>query len=795
MNDATPEYEATAADLSPVSPSPLYSAAPAVVPALQDTADILDAMSTHNSGVVHADMNQHFSESQAVYANSQSNGDGDGNGDDADSLDDAYGDDDEDTGAGAGSGADKIEQQREDPDDDDYLKMLDSDLGGVEEEGAGQYDVSNTREFMHNAAESLKSPSHPPVAAATATATTTTTAAAAAVVPGDRSATSTASTHPGAESFSNGHNAHVSDNDPAVDITRLVAEMTGQATEVNKEQTPMNAATASVTLPPRPPMPSQAAPIYPAEYTPQQNTHVPTSTQPFVPATHIPAAPVNAHAHTYHASNPPNANHQGAWDKFLDDERQYMADAKWDKFPEGSRIFIGSQSLTSGRPDGAIDFFSSGNLSSERVSKRDVFDLFGKYGRLAQISLKSAYGFVQYHNQEAAQAAIDELQGIEIKGRKIHIEISRTQKKKDAAERNRSPDRGRGRQGRQERHDQNHENRRGRDDYRPSRNSPPRSRNGYGRDDNYGQGRDERNGKERYNDAHDRSRGRSRSPPAQGRHDYRRREASPQRAYHRGHASEDRLDIPRRHGNDVPDVQMLLLQEVGADFVGWVEREFTKCGLKVAVMFFNPTFSRDAIVQRQVVEGVHAIVDLDKQAHQTGKISLRVFDRSSGVSARYDDYAGVDPSIAAQLTLRAKNAGVPTYPPTQQIQQPYPGYQPPQYAYPGVPVPSYQAPQMPQLSQMPQAPQMPQATQVPQISAADLESVMKHVDNATLQRILGAMGPQQAAPAPMPAQATQALYTQAPPQASPNGHTPAPSGSDQAAITHNIMLQLAKYRH
>lgn len=63
----------------------------------------------------------------------------------------------------------------------------------------------------------------------------------------------------------------------------------------------------------------------------------------------------------------------------------------------------------------------AGNLSQERVSKRDVFELFHQYGRLAQISLKSAYGFVQYHTNTDAQAAMNALQGAEVKGRKISM--------------------------------------------------------------------------------------------------------------------------------------------------------------------------------------------------------------------------------------------------------------------------------------------------------------------------------------------------------------------------------------
>lgn len=48
-----------------------------------------------------------------------------------------------------------------------------------------------------------------------------------------------------------------------------------------------------------------------------------------------------------------------------------------------------------------------------------MFELFHRHGRLAQISLKSAYGFVQYHTTADAQAAMDALQGAEVKGRKI----------------------------------------------------------------------------------------------------------------------------------------------------------------------------------------------------------------------------------------------------------------------------------------------------------------------------------------------------------------------------------------
>lgn len=61
----------------------------------------------------------------------------------------------------------------------------------------------------------------------------------------------------------------------------------------------------------------------------------------------------------------------------------------------------------------------SGNLPSEKVTKRDIFYVFFKYGKLAQISIKQAYGFVQYLDAGACHMALDAEQGVAIRGRKI----------------------------------------------------------------------------------------------------------------------------------------------------------------------------------------------------------------------------------------------------------------------------------------------------------------------------------------------------------------------------------------
>lgn len=190
----------------------------------------------------------------------------------------------------------------------------------------------------------------------------------------------------------------------------------------------------------------------------------------------------------------------------------------------------------------------------------------------------------------------------------------------------------------------------------------------------------------------------------------------------------------------MPDVQILLMQDVHKDFVEWVQRSFWEQGLRVTAMFLNPRFPRDAVIQRQVLEGVHAVVELDMRAQTTAKIPLQVFDRSAGSNVRFDQYQDLDPPIAAQLVLRAKGsiAPQPTYPPPA-------NYAPQPYGAPApAPYGAYQQPPIP--------------AQQPPAAAPDLTSLvgqlsqMGNVDNTTLQTILASLqqGPQSHMPALMP---------------------------------------------
>lgn len=395
----------------------------------------------------------------------------------------------------------------------------------------------------------------------------------------------------------------------------------------------------------------------------------------------------------------------------------------------------------------------------------------------------------------------------------IDLEISRVQDK-GKKERVRSPERGPGRDA-SRRNDRNDRyGPQGRDDYRSSgRNHSPR-RNDHQRDDGYGRERD-RDHDRGYHDG-GRSRNRSRSP-GYGRNDkdkYRRRSHSP---YDRSRQREAEIDIPRRFGADVPDVQIILQPDVHKDFVSWVEAAFKAKGLKSAVMYLHPRIPKESVIQRQAAEGVHAVVDLDLRAQNLGKIPVQAYDRSGGAAnVRFDQYVDLEPQTAAEVILRAKASGAAAanyaQPYSNGYNNPYggqPAQQPHPSAFPAGHHPGQYPPQ--------QAPANP----------VDVASLMGQLDPASLQRLLASVqaNPQGGFPGALPqpgsnaaapvnqqfdiqailgslggnaAAAQQHSATQPPPYGIPYGAQPsngaAPSNADTNSQVQNIMAQLARYR-
>ncbi|CAK7266231.1 nuclear polyadenylated RNA-binding protein 3 [Sporothrix epigloea] len=447
-----------------------------------------------------------------------------------------------------------------------------------------------------------------------------------------------------------------------------------------------------------------------------------------------------------------------AYQAFLNEEKIHVAENKWDAFPEGSRMFVG-------------------NLSQERVSKRDVFEQFHRYGRLAQISIKSAYGFVQYHSAEEATAALANLEGAEIRGRKIHLEVSRPPKKEkdNGRDGERGSDRARGRGGRN-RSPEPTKSRGGRGGDRYDGRAEGNQR--HQRD---GQVSDSRGGHEpashrgnsgfdssaRDRDRHGklsrRSRERSRSPHRYDSHGddgrgYRSRRSPSPYGRSRNDAGRGGHDGTRSHHNgDILDVQFLAAQGLEWEFIKWVQSPFSERGLKTDILYLTSnTPSRDSIIQMHVLGGITAVVDLDSRAQATGLIPVQVFNRSAGEKkVLFDGYRDLTPPVAADVVVRAKAAAV--------VQQHQPAYA---QGYPSTSssskpyVPPYQL----------AAP----ASAAVHNSTPDLAGILGQLDNATLAQVLGALQPQQA---PAAATAPPTSYAQVPPTPS----YAAPGGTTQQA--------------
>ncbi|KAI9147752.1 LOW QUALITY PROTEIN: RNA-binding protein [Paramyrothecium foliicola] len=876
MPEPEAQLQATA-NLSPISPSPVHTAASQVVPALQDTVDTIDAMVAAAIGP-----NGMADFPNAVVDSAMDNGENDDVVDD-DSFDDAYAEEETTIEPTAGPSQEQVDSN------DDYAKTFDSPIGP--EEGEGSEDVPQDVSSLPRESNDITlAPDHLTSRPADASHAAYEPSSALQGAGGLNAAHSEQVAQSLAQNTARSSDPQHRENqaassdstvqpapslsepqDPSADIQQLVADLTSQAHEpistlepsvsnsaqpeaaAGPSSLPSSALPSSSTLPPRPPLPHSASNSYASQHHPPGSSASVTASvappTPGQPSTYViagapgtttdamgsllpppgtalnaPAAvtslnppPYPSAAPGYSNEQPQDADFQHEWDQFMTDERQYMSEAKWDRFPEGSRIFIG-------------------NLSSDKVSKRDVFDLFHRFGRLAQISLKSAYGFVQYHTVDEGRRALENLQGIEIKGRRIRkssqvffskpgedsqlsdLEISRVQDK-SKKDRGRSPDRdrGRGRDGgrRNEGNRHNQHNQQNRDDYRPGRNHSPRRSSDVHRDDGYGRDRG-------YYEA-ERGRRRSQSPGVR-RNDndsYRRRSPSPY-----GHSrSNSELDLPRRYGSDVPDVQIILQPDVNRDFVAWVEGAFKNKNLKTEVMYLHPRFPKEQVIQRQAAEGVHAVVDLDLRAQNLGRIPVQAFDRSAGISnVRFDQYVDLDPSTAAEVILRAKASGAAQYAQSYMAGNNY--SQPPYGSQPPSRGTSYPPPQQPASY----APQQP-----PAAAAAEIANLIGQVDGATLQRLLASFqgsssGVMPGAPTghmhggvnPGPSPANPQVDIQAilgslnsntpsqqpaashPQYAAPYGNAQPPSHGampqahggtgDAAAQVQNIMAQLARYR-
>lgn len=83
---------------------------------------------------------------------------------------------------------------------------------------------------------------------------------------------------------------------------------------------------------------------------------------------------------------------------------------------------MGDEDAAANRPPNCRLFL--GNLASEKTSRAELMEIFGKYGNIIEeIIMRRSFGFIQYDSPEAALAALQHEQGRSIGGLRVGIYI------------------------------------------------------------------------------------------------------------------------------------------------------------------------------------------------------------------------------------------------------------------------------------------------------------------------------------------------------------------------------------
>ncbi|KAJ5960573.1 Nucleotide-binding alpha-beta plait [Penicillium vulpinum] len=332
---------------------------------------------------------------------------------------------------------------------------------------------------------------------------------------------------------------------------------------------------------------------------------------------------------------------QKKYDEFLHDERVYVTEGLWDRFPIGSRLFVG-------------------NLPTERVTKRDMFHIFHKYGKLAQISIKQAYGFIQFLEANSCHAALGVEQGAVI------LKFQNLSDRPGLLRHPKLPVHFR--------------------HVVPGHQSsavPVLGELTPG-------ARIDMTGLSPMNQVgfHLAISGMNLLTAADAtiiaRRDRLLRDHFGGLEKGIDHATEPQKDLiaasegapvllvllallipeidvtvasAQDHVRDVPEVQILVLEELDRNFVLHVENAFRNRGLRVDVLVLGPRIPLGAAVHRQFIEGVLAVVRLSRPNQVSRKIPLQLFDRTAGLdNVRFLDYPELEPNMSAELLSHQSQA-------------------------------------------------------------------------------------------------------------------------------------------
>lgn len=170
-------------------------------------------------------------------------------------------------------------------------------------------------------------------------------------------------------------------------------------------------------------------------------------------------------------------------------------------------------------------------------------------------------------------------------------------------------------------------------------------------------------------------------------------------------------------------------------FIQYVERAFESRGVKCDVLLLSPRLPEAGVLRRQIIEGVHAVMKLEKPVQYTNKFPLSIFDRSTPGNVRFEEYQDLDLPICVELVLRAKQNAVRVSTP---VPQQYSSAPPAMFPYGNQAVPpALPPPPMPAPSQYMQN-NLQRGAPPPPLPPMPLPS---QLDAASIQRLLGQLPP------------------------------------------------------
>nr|CAG8591369.1 13525_t:CDS:2 [Entrophospora candida] len=279
-----------------------------------------------------------------------------------------------------------------------------------------------------------------------------------------------------------------------------------------------------------------------------------------------------------------------------------LTDAEFQALPSGSRLFLG-------------------NLSTQSISKKELYDIFSPYGEVFQISIKNSFGLEVSHGKPHRLSPNQDTGFKTNSGHRHEKRWNQRGGNKNNwhnSKREYSPARGH--------HTQNH------NDWNYNKESNEREY----RHDSY---------REEYRDQRASHRSKPYKVPNR---DYLEQKQSRDNRSQSQDKTNEEFPLPRRQGNEVPECQIIALEEV--------DRE---ANISVHTLHLSRKLQIQAVVRQMIVEGVHAVIFLERVLAINGKVNMQIFEHQRFQdNVKYDEYNSIKIEEAVGLLLRARVSSV-----------------------------------------------------------------------------------------------------------------------------------------